>query len=392
MTAGLLIAFEGLDQSGKQTQAESLRDHLTAQGRVCQLLSFPDYATTIGDEIFKALHGERDYPPDVLQLLYVANRGEKRAQIDAWIADGVVVICDRYIASSIAYGEAHGLDAAWLSEIQRFLPAPHLTILLDIAPGDGGRTEGGRARSIRARPGPARPASARAIAGRPPRPAGCGSKGSAGRPRSPPTSSGRSRHDSGCRHRADIRGASGSKHARARLDRRPGRAHVVHEDDPQPFDVSASHGSRRARAQTRSRTLPCRAAAGRSVCDGVARIRRNASTIGTPSWRASSRAWLKPRARRRLRWSGTGTTMSALARRSAALSRRRAPRPRCQRAAAAVLERVHDRAKRPVVGADGAALRERRWAAPAPRADAGLHAQARARRARDLRIGRRAAG
>ncbi len=132
---GSLIAFEGLDQSGKQTQAESLRDSLTAQGRVCQLLSFPDYATTIGAEIFKALHGERDYPPDVLQLLYVANRGEKRARIDAWMAEGVVVICDRYIASSIAYGEAHGLDAAWLAEIQRFLPAPHLTIFLDIAPG-----------------------------------------------------------------------------------------------------------------------------------------------------------------------------------------------------------------------------------------------------------------
>ena len=131
---GSLIAFEGLDQSGKQTQAESLRDYLTAQGRVCQLLSFPDYATAIGTEIFKALHGERDYPPDVLQLLYVANRGEKRDRIEAWIAEGVVVICDRYIASSIAYGEAHGLDAAWLGEIQRFLPAPHLTILLDIAP------------------------------------------------------------------------------------------------------------------------------------------------------------------------------------------------------------------------------------------------------------------
>ena len=48
---GSLIAFEGLDQSGKQTQAESLRDFLTAQGRVCQLLYFTDYATPIGGEI-----------------------------------------------------------------------------------------------------------------------------------------------------------------------------------------------------------------------------------------------------------------------------------------------------------------------------------------------------
>ena len=45
-----------------------------------------------------------------------------------------MVLCDRYMASSIAYGEAHGLDAGWLADIQRFLPRPALTILLDVAP------------------------------------------------------------------------------------------------------------------------------------------------------------------------------------------------------------------------------------------------------------------
>jgi thymidylate kinase len=43
-------------------------------------------------------------------------------------------VCDRYKASSVAYGEAQGLDARWLAEIQRFLPAADLTLLLDIAP------------------------------------------------------------------------------------------------------------------------------------------------------------------------------------------------------------------------------------------------------------------
>ncbi len=144
---GSLIAFEGLDQSGKQTQAESLRDFLTAQGRRCQMLSFPDYSTPIGAEISKALHGGRDYSPDVLQLLYVANRGEKRAEIEAWTREGTVVICDRYLASTIAYGEAHGIDPRWLTEIQRFLPAPDLTVLLDIAPDTAvGRKAAGRDR------------------------------------------------------------------------------------------------------------------------------------------------------------------------------------------------------------------------------------------------------
>ncbi len=131
---GHLIAFEGLDQSGKQTQAEALRGHLAGSGHECRLLSFPDYSTVIGAEIGRALHGERDYPADVMQLLYVANRHERRPQILEALAAGITVLCDRYIASSIAYGEAQGLDAGWLETIQRFLPAPDLTVLLDIAP------------------------------------------------------------------------------------------------------------------------------------------------------------------------------------------------------------------------------------------------------------------
>ena len=130
----MLIAFEGLDQSGKQTQAETLRDRLAAKGRECRLLSFPDYDTAIGAEIGRALQGERDYEADTLQLLYIANRYEFRPRLREWLARGAFVICDRYLASSIAYGEAQGLDAAWLADVQRGLPQPSITLLLDIAP------------------------------------------------------------------------------------------------------------------------------------------------------------------------------------------------------------------------------------------------------------------
>lgn len=129
-----LIAFEGLDQSGKQTQAEMLRDRLKADGRKSRLVSFPDYGTSIGEEIARALQGEREYGPDVMQLLYVANRYERKPDLQRWLDGGLVLVCDRYVASSIAYGEAQGLDPAWLTEIQKFLPLPLLTIMLDIAP------------------------------------------------------------------------------------------------------------------------------------------------------------------------------------------------------------------------------------------------------------------
>ena len=130
----MLIAFEGLDQSGKQTQAEMLRDHLKKDGRKARLLSFPDYGTSIGEEIARALQGERDYGPDVMQLLYIANRYERKPDIKRWLDGGLMLVCDRYMASSIAYGEAQGLDPVWLTDMQKFLPTPSLTIVLDIAP------------------------------------------------------------------------------------------------------------------------------------------------------------------------------------------------------------------------------------------------------------------
>ena len=132
--AGKLVAFEGLDQSGKQTQAELLRDRLKQDGHKSRLVSFPDYATSIGEEIARALQGEREYTPDVMQLLYVANRHEREADLRRWLDGGLILVCDRYTASSIAYGEAQGLDPQWLTDMQKFLPPADATILLDIAP------------------------------------------------------------------------------------------------------------------------------------------------------------------------------------------------------------------------------------------------------------------
>lgn len=130
----MLIAFEGLDQSGKETQSRHLRARLEQEGHKVRSLSFPDYGTALGQELQKALAGEREYGPEVMQLLYVANRFEYKARLDSWLGAGDIVICDRYRASSVAYGDAQGLDPAWLNDIQRHLPPAAVTVLLDIAP------------------------------------------------------------------------------------------------------------------------------------------------------------------------------------------------------------------------------------------------------------------
>lgn len=131
---GPLVAIEGLDQSGKETQARLLGPWFESKGWRAELLGFPDYATTIGHEIGEALQGRRQFSPEVMQLLYVANRHEWKQSIGVWRDEGRAVVCDRYLASSVAYGQAQGLDPAWLTVIQATLPQPDVTILLDIAP------------------------------------------------------------------------------------------------------------------------------------------------------------------------------------------------------------------------------------------------------------------
>jgi dTMP kinase len=131
---GRLIVFEGLDQSGKQTQAEALATWLRGRGHQVESIAFPDYGTAIGEEIARALAGEREYTPAVMQLLYIANRFEWKLRITDWLEEGTIVLSDRYIASSIAYGETQGLDPQWLANAQVPLPQADLTILLEIAP------------------------------------------------------------------------------------------------------------------------------------------------------------------------------------------------------------------------------------------------------------------
>ena len=130
----LIIAFEGLDQSGKETQARELRARIRESVRKARIVSFPDYGTSIGEELARALQGERDYGPDVMQLLYVANRYERKPDIERWRDAGITLLFDRYTASSLAYGEAQGLDVGWLTDLQKFLPVPDLTVFLDVMP------------------------------------------------------------------------------------------------------------------------------------------------------------------------------------------------------------------------------------------------------------------
>ena len=80
----MLIAFEGLDQSGKETQARQLRTRLEQDGRTVRAAVVPRLRDAHRPaRLRRALAGERDFGPEVMQLLYVANRFEHKPRLDA---------------------------------------------------------------------------------------------------------------------------------------------------------------------------------------------------------------------------------------------------------------------------------------------------------------------
>ncbi|MCJ7668235.1 MAG: dTMP kinase [Anaerolineae bacterium] len=129
---GVLLALEGIDQSGKKTLSALLMGRLREIGIQGETISFPDYTTPIGKELKFYLKGERDYPPQTRHLLFAANRWERKRDIEAWLQKGKVVLANRYIASGVAYGMAHSLEKSWLWNLEEGLPEPDQTFLIDI--------------------------------------------------------------------------------------------------------------------------------------------------------------------------------------------------------------------------------------------------------------------
>jgi dTMP kinase len=138
----MFITFEGLDGSGKTTQVQRIATRLHEQGHNVLLTREPG-GTLIGDQIRdvvlkKSSHDEPMNPRTEL-LLFCASRAQLVAQvIRPHLAKGGIVLCDRYIDSTLAYqGYGHGLDIPTLKTILQFATdglRPDLTIYFDITP------------------------------------------------------------------------------------------------------------------------------------------------------------------------------------------------------------------------------------------------------------------
>ena len=139
----MFITFEGLDGSGKTTQARSAAAHLREAGYDVLLTREPG-GTVIGDQIRAVLHDLNNTAmhPTTELLLYNASRAQLTAEVlRPHLENGGLVICDRFYDSTLAYqGYGHQLDLNILRAVVTFATGglrPDLTLFLDITPEEG---------------------------------------------------------------------------------------------------------------------------------------------------------------------------------------------------------------------------------------------------------------
>ena len=134
---GRFIVIEGLDSSGKHTQALLLKSKL--KGSV--LVSFPNYKSAIGRLIEDYLHGrmgsKEEVPAEVAALLYAMDRYQLREKLDKMLEMGKTVIADRYTPSNLYQaaklaGKAQAEFLVWLGELESGLPKPDAVVFLHL--------------------------------------------------------------------------------------------------------------------------------------------------------------------------------------------------------------------------------------------------------------------
>jgi dTMP kinase len=144
----MFLTFEGVDWSGKSTQAELLVDWLREQGRTVLSTREPG-GTPVGEAVRSVvLHGD-EMTPWAEAALYAAARAEhvERALRPA-LERGEDVVCDRYFDSSVAYqGGARGLGVERVLELNLMVTralVPDRTFLVLLDPGAARRRGGGQ--------------------------------------------------------------------------------------------------------------------------------------------------------------------------------------------------------------------------------------------------------
>lgn len=142
------VVLEGIDGSGKSTQVELLTNYLTAQGREHRFIHFPRLETPpFGPLVAAFLRGDygalQEVHPQLVALLYAQDRHDFASTLRDWLAEGNLVLADRYVYSNVAFQCAKCSDASeraalrhWILDLEfRYfaIPQPDISLYLDLS-------------------------------------------------------------------------------------------------------------------------------------------------------------------------------------------------------------------------------------------------------------------
>lgn len=144
-TNGKLIVIEGIDGSGKGTQAKLLASRLTRGGFKTAAISFPQYGKKSAGLIEEYLNGiYGDVNPYAASLFYAVDRFDASIKIKKLLAEGQIVVLDRYVDSNAGHQGAkisdlneRGRFLEWLYETEYKIlgvPQPDIIVILKIEP------------------------------------------------------------------------------------------------------------------------------------------------------------------------------------------------------------------------------------------------------------------
>lgn len=128
------VAFEGIDGSGKSTQAVKLIDYINNETDKTAVLQVQPLMTDTGVLLRKYLRrkDERKMDRITLGLLFAANRSEMWEEREKLEEKGVdILISDRSLYSNVIYSN---LDHTWFNYVEQYSPKPDLTLILDLDP------------------------------------------------------------------------------------------------------------------------------------------------------------------------------------------------------------------------------------------------------------------
>lgn len=139
----IIIAFEGLDKSGKHTQSNLVTNWLKEEGYNVVQSEFHRYDTPTGKLIQQWLYKTWDVDKLTIELIMAADKHAQQRWFVELEEQGVdFLILDRYIGSQVCYAKASGLDSEWIEVLQKYLRKPDFSIFIDISPQESVKRKG----------------------------------------------------------------------------------------------------------------------------------------------------------------------------------------------------------------------------------------------------------